>query len=446
MDGSTDADITAYDLAIEALTTAGADYATDLNAAYAAKGAALLKDAETNHVDGSTDADITAYDLAIEALTTAGADYTTDLNAAYSAKGAALLKDADANHVKGETEADHAAYDLAIGVIRQAGDEYQAQVDEAFDRKGTALLDDEAYDDAISAYETAGELYTEHLKGAWYAKGDALNKAEEYGEAAACYLNAGDYLDAADKRIENLYLNGKKLTEAGEYTAAYDENFALIGDYKDTKEIVDGNRGLTMARRHYEFGVGKTVRFGRYEQDGVNGNGKEALEWIVLGKNGDEVLLLSRKVLDIRSYFDGDGAKNPCWRSSLLRTWLNGNFLMGSFSLEEKGAIVTVTHSADDRSQPSATVADQVFLLSREELDTYLAEAEARVAGTTAVSTTKGVWRSMDGTSAWWLRTMADGINCQAVSTTGTIIERNAHQAQSGIRPALWVNLQVDIF
>ena len=44
--------------------------------------------------------------------------------------------------------------------------------------------------------------------------------------------------------------------------------------------------------------VGDTITFGTYEQDNNTSNGKEAIEWTVLDKNGMSVLLISKQALD----------------------------------------------------------------------------------------------------------------------------------------------------
>ena len=46
----------------------------------------------------------------------------------------------------------------------------------------------------------------------------------------------------------------------------------------------------------------ETVLFGSYEQDGDAANGKEPIEWLVLARDGDKALLLSKYALDHQSF------------------------------------------------------------------------------------------------------------------------------------------------
>ena len=48
--------------------------------------------------------------------------------------------------------------------------------------------------------------------------------------------------------------------------------------------------------------IGDTVSFGSYEQDNNTENGAEAIEWIVLDVEGENVLLLSKYGLDAQAY------------------------------------------------------------------------------------------------------------------------------------------------
>ena len=48
--------------------------------------------------------------------------------------------------------------------------------------------------------------------------------------------------------------------------------------------------------------VGSTVFFGSYEQDNDTANGKEDIEWIVLAKEGNKLLVISKYALDCQKY------------------------------------------------------------------------------------------------------------------------------------------------
>lgn len=48
--------------------------------------------------------------------------------------------------------------------------------------------------------------------------------------------------------------------------------------------------------------VGDTFTFGHYEQDNNSSNGKEPIEWLVLDRKGNEVLVISKYCLDSKPY------------------------------------------------------------------------------------------------------------------------------------------------
>lgn len=82
----------------------------------------------------------------------------------------------------------------------------------------------------------------------------------------------------------------------------------------------------------------ETVLFGSYEQDGDAANGKEPIEWLVLARDGDKALLLSKYALDHQSFmpFYEPVTEPFTWESCSLRQWLNSTFLNAAFSAEEQ--------------------------------------------------------------------------------------------------------------
>ncbi|MCR4649492.1 MAG: DUF6273 domain-containing protein [Lachnospiraceae bacterium] len=91
--------------------------------------------------------------------------------------------------------------------------------------------------------------------------------------------------------------------------------------------------------------------FGAFEQDNNEGNGAEAIEWIILSKEDGKALLISKDVLEYKPF--EDDAMEADWESCSLRKWLNEEFYDNSFSDEDK-----LRFSAGE---------DAVFCLSLEE-------------------------------------------------------------------------------
>lgn len=67
------------------------------------------------------------------------------------------------------------------------------------------------------------------------------------------------------------------------------------------------------------------IKFGHYEQDNDASNGKEAIEWEVLGYEDGELLLISRYILDAVPY--NYEWTDVTWETCALRKWLNDDFL-----------------------------------------------------------------------------------------------------------------------
>ena len=84
--------------------------------------------------------------------------------------------------------------------------------------------------------------------------------------------------------------------------------------------------------------IGDRVFFGEYEQDNNYYNGKEKIEWIVIGRDGNNLKLLSRYALD-RQPFNTDWV-DITWERCTLREWLNETFLNTAFSYGEQRSIL----------------------------------------------------------------------------------------------------------
>ena len=95
----------------------------------------------------------------------------------------------------------------------------------------------------------------------------------------------------------------------------------------------------------YALNVGDTLVFGTYEQDNDTTNGKEDIEWLVLTKENNKILVVSDKALDCKPY--NQSRDYVTWETCSLRNWLNNDFINAAFTAEERAMIPTVTVSAD---------------------------------------------------------------------------------------------------
>lgn len=184
------------------------------------------------------------------------------------------------------------------------------------------------------------------------------------------------------------------------------------------------------------YAVGDIVVFGAYDQDQVESNGKEPIEWIVLDKNeNDEYLIISKYVIDSWSAPDGF-----TWEDSSLRYWLNGAFYNSAFTEDEKARILT-THLDPESfpgydADPGSATDDKVFLLSATEAEKYFKQGSDKVCYPFGDPDNPGNWR---------VRTMDCCIDVDgtAIHTAGekkynSVLDTYVYiYFQAGVRPAV---------
>ena len=271
-------------------------------------------------------------------------------------------------------------------------------------------------------------------------------------------IDSGDY-DAAYAMLENLGNN--EAIAASKYDRAiecidaqdYETALALLNgvEYKDSEEKQESIKPNYYRVLFADKDVGDTVSFGTYEQDNDTSNGKENIEWLVLAKEDNRLLVISQYALDCQQY--NTESVDITWESCTLRKWLNADFFNAAFSDGEKAMIPTVTVSADKNpdysTNPGSATEDKVFLLSITEANRYFKTDEERMCVPTAYAKAHGVYTSSDYTKGgaatcwWWLRSpgryrdSAADVDDGGVYSSGFIVY-NSHVC---VRPALWINL-----
>jgi hypothetical protein len=199
--------------------------------------------------------------------------------------------------------------------------------------------------------------------------------------------------------------------------------------------------------------VGDIIEFGAYEQDNDKSNGKETIEWQVLERDGNKILVISKYALDVQLY-NNDEEFYTTWERCTLRAWLNGTFLNEAFSKAEQSMIQTAEVSADKNpdysTDPGNATKDKIFLLSIDEANKYFASEEARMCAPTAYAIANGAWTAdefkVDGeaTCWWWLRSPGFEQNCAAiVDGAGSVhsFGLDVGVVRNCVRPAMWIDL-----
>ena len=193
-----------------------------------------------------------------------------------------------------------------------------------------------------------------------------------------------------------------------------------------------------------EYKVGETIEFGNYpqEEDGT----EKPIEWIVMKNEGNQVLLLSKYVLDAKPY--NEEFEKVTWETSDIRKWLNNEFYTTAFNKTEKAKIQASLIKNEDNSEYGTSggndTEDKVFLLSEKEAETLFLNEEERIAKATEYAEKSGVYDEEKG-AWWWLRSPGFGSRGAAeVDSDGWVyrVGNLVYIRPDGVRPALYLNLQ----
>ena len=199
----------------------------------------------------------------------------------------------------------------------------------------------------------------------------------------------------------------------------------------------EGTTGVVSA----DAEVGDTVKFGSF----VSGADQEesSLEWVVLEKQDDRALLISKYGVDCLPY--NDQWVKTTWADCSLRSWLNDSFLEEAFSSDERKSIITQTVVNRDNGGNSGgeITEDQVFILDIKELEKYFSSDEDRKIMPTEYAQNKGAFVDTQNQACWyWVRNPGDDAKYAAyVNCKGDILHRGnlVFGNTFAVRPAIWV-------
>ena len=192
--------------------------------------------------------------------------------------------------------------------------------------------------------------------------------------------------------------------------------------------------------------VGSYIFIGEYEQDNNEATGKEAIEWLVLAKEKDRMLVISRYALDCKPY--NEEWVGATWETCSLRAWLNQTFYDVAFIPEEKNVIMdtTVTAAANPKyvTEEGNDTTDKLFLLSLEEAERYFLNDSTRGCRGTPSCYALGAFESEEK-CMWWVR--SPGYNPSMAAcvrsdgrTDYTGLTNNVERV--AVRPAMWIDLK----
>ncbi len=291
--------------------------------------------------------------------------------------------------------------------------------------------------------EVSEESVDEHAER--YRAAEELEELGNYEDAARVFASLGEYADAAerskacfDKQNEEDYNTACALYAERQYAEA-EEYFTYLGEYRDSADYVEKCRKGASREQFWSLlagcGVGDILSFGRLERDGNPENGAEELEWIVLRKEENRILVLSKDVMNVLPLFDSlpDPEADPeewTWLHSVPAVWLNGSFQEDAFTTEEREMMRLGSDSAD------TDASDELFrLLTREEAAGLTAEL-LQIGEPDPSDTGK-----TPSAAGWWLMPdLSDAGASPVVTPGGEQSEEPVKWTEAaGIRPVFWI-------
>ena len=206
--------------------------------------------------------------------------------------------------------------------------------------------------------------------------------------------------------------------------------------------FAENNRNVLENR----FVLNKIIKFGQYKQSGNDNDWKtEPIEWKVISKYENTVLLLSEIGLDCHEYGNDYDLQ---WSTSELRRWLNHDFILAAFSDTDRKALVKKYVDCSD---------DYAFILDDYEIERYLGSYPRKrklIYSDYCKSkvNNKDNHSYWDNYCSWWSRTKcySRGGLQGVVDYEGKFYKKISYNIASNkdivVRPAIWVNIFSDVF
>ncbi len=397
------------------------------------------------------------YEEAIEAFTALG-NYKDCTEKIEECRKGIAYNDAVSLMESGKYEQAIPAF-KALGNYRDSAlkiEECTAAVNDKKYSDAVSLMNAGRYEEAISAFkalngykDSAAKIAecTAAVNDKKYSDAVSLMNAGRYEEAINAFKALNGYKDSAAKIEQcNTSIKNKKyndavsLMNAGKYEEAI-AIFETLNGYLDSEEQIK----ICQLK---QVNVGDTITLGQYEQDNNEANGAESIEWIVLAKDGNKVLVISAYGLDSRKY--NNVYEDTTWETSSIRAWLNDEFLQSAFTSDQQKQILITDVSADPNPNyseidPGNATQDRLFLLSMEQAQTYFSSNAERKCKPTDYAAENGVdVNEYNGHCGYWLRTHGHKQNTAVyVRDDGYIVEYgyNVTHRNYAVRPAMWITL-----
>ena len=303
-------------------------------------------------------------------------------------------------------------------------------------KEANTLINSKQCDKAVKIYKELNQesKNSDKINKCYYENAIEFYDNEEYENAYKLFEKLSGYKDS-DKYYESSRFNYSKYLLDN---AQYDEAIKILydmQDYENSKDLLNEAKAKLIKNAK----VGDIVYLGEFEQDGNSNNGKEPIEWIVLSKSNDDVLIISNYILEKMRF-----GFSYLWEKSEVREWLNNDFLHESFSESEIKYIQEMITS--DKTN------DMIFCLSAEEARLLFSSDEKRIAKPTEKLINEGFKLSTNKAGDWWTRsvsTASNGKGVVPVESNGNVRSAGTNElapeeytyVDIGVRPSISINV-----
>lgn len=250
------------------------------------------------------------------------------------------------------------------------------------------------------------------------------------GLSLSCMLTGCSKNKSVDtKDNSNVTTEAEKITTEEIVETAITETVEVTEEttIAETVEGIDEAKLSETKEKIAQTNVGDIIEYGNY-----NGN----TEWIVLAKEDNRILLVTKDIVEVKKYHEK--LEEVTWETCDIRKWLNEEYIKSAFTPEEKSLIMTTHLENKDNDEYSIEggndTEDKVFLLSIDEANNYFTDNDSRIA------------LNNEGTATWWFlrspglgnRSAADVKKIGVVYPHGDAINNDF----CGIRPAMWISVE----
>ena len=163
-----------------------------------------------------------------------------------------------------------------------------------------------------------------------YANAIALMNEGKYEDAIDAFMQIESHKDSRTQIKECSYNIAMSFIDDGRFDEAY-TMFVSLNNYRDSKEKAESIYIKAKVESFSKADIGSYVTFGNYVQNYSVGP-KDPIEWLVISKENNKLLVISRYALDYHCYNKETKSGDFSWEKSDLRAWLNSDFIDEAFN------------------------------------------------------------------------------------------------------------------